>query len=67
MCNYRYEPRDIERNHEAYENAGVVAASRQVHALLKPERGRPEPGKLLTLPGLRTNRVRLSRAEREGE
>ena len=31
MCNYRYELRDIEKNHEAYENEGAVAASRQVH------------------------------------
>ena len=43
MCNYRYELKDIEKNHEAYENEGVVAASRQVHALLKLERGRSEP------------------------
>ena len=35
MCNYRYELKDIEKNHEAYENEGAVAASRQVHALLK--------------------------------
>ncbi len=33
MCNYRYELKDIEKNHEAYVNEGVVAASRQVHAL----------------------------------
>ncbi len=38
MCNYRYELKDIEKNHEAYENEGIVAASRQVHALLKLER-----------------------------
>ena len=43
MVNYRYELKDIERNHEAYANEGMVAASRQVHGLLKPERGRAEP------------------------
>ena len=53
MCNYRYELKDIEKNHEAYENEGVVAASRQVHALLKLERGRSEPSRFLQLPGLR--------------
>ena len=57
MCNYRYELKDIEKNHEAYENEGAVAASRQVHALLKskPERARPETGsRFLALSGLRT-------------
>ena len=53
MVNYRYEIKDIERNHEAYANEGAVAASRQVHAFLKAERGRPEPGKLLQIAGLR--------------
>ena len=42
MCNYRYELKDIEKNHEAYENEAAVAASRQVHNLLKLERGRSE-------------------------
>jgi malonyl-CoA decarboxylase len=65
MCNYRYEPRDIERNHEAYVNEGVVAASRQVHALLKPERTRADSSKLLQLPGLRTARARAERQERD--
>jgi malonyl-CoA decarboxylase len=51
MCNYRYELKDIEKNHEAYENEGVVAASRQVHGLLKSE-----PSRFLQLPGLRTAR-----------
>jgi malonyl-CoA decarboxylase len=57
MCNYRYEIRDIEKNHEAYTNEGTVAASRQVHALLKPERTRPEGSKLLALSRLRTGRA----------
>jgi malonyl-CoA decarboxylase len=35
MVNYRYELRDIEKNHEAYENDGTVASSKQVTALLK--------------------------------
>ena len=57
MCNYRYEPKDIEKNHEAYENDKVVSASRQVHALLKLERSRGDMSKnflqQLPLPGLR--------------
>jgi malonyl-CoA decarboxylase len=59
MCNYRYELKDIEKHHEAYENEGVVAASRQVHALLKLERGRSEPGGFL----LRTARSALGKEE----
>jgi malonyl-CoA decarboxylase len=35
MVNYRYDPKDIERNHEAYANEGVVASSRAVRSLLK--------------------------------
>jgi malonyl-CoA decarboxylase len=66
MCNYRYELNDIEKNHEAYESDGTVAASRQVHALLKskPERGRSEAGsRFLALPGLRTVKSGAGRAE----
>jgi malonyl-CoA decarboxylase len=65
MCNYRYELKDIEKNHEAYENDGIVAASRQVHALLKLERGRSEAGRFLQLPGLRTARSGQGRDESE--
>jgi malonyl-CoA decarboxylase len=57
MCNYRYELKDIEKNHEAYVNEGAVAASRHVHALLKskPDHARPETGsRFLALSGLRT-------------
>ena len=53
MVNYRYEVKDIERNHEAYANEGSVAASRQVHGFLKAERARPEGRKLLQIAGLR--------------
>jgi malonyl-CoA decarboxylase len=35
MVNYRYEPKEIERNHEEYANEGVVASSRAVRSLLK--------------------------------
>jgi malonyl-CoA decarboxylase len=35
MVNYRYDLKEIEKNHEAYVNAGTVAASRSVRALLK--------------------------------
>lgn len=65
MCNYRYELKEIEKNHEAYENEGRVAASRQVHALLKPERGRSEPGRFLQLSGLRTSRSGQVKEESE--
>lgn len=54
MCNYRYELRDIEKNHEAYVNEGTVAASRQVYTLVKTERARK--GDFLALPGLLTPR-----------
>ena len=42
MVNYRYDLRDIEKNHEAYANEGAVAASRQVHALFKRAKPRTE-------------------------
>jgi malonyl-CoA decarboxylase len=60
MVNYRYEIKDIERNHEAYANEGAVAASRQVTGLLKAERVRPEGHKLLQIAGLRTGKGRPS-------
>ena len=63
MCNYRYELKDIEKNHEAYENEGVVAASRQVHSLLKLERGRSEPSRFLQLPSLRGARSSQDKEE----
>jgi malonyl-CoA decarboxylase len=63
MCNYRYEVKDIERNHEAFADAGTVAASRQITSLLKSERPRSKAAELLALPALRT--PRLSRAPRE--
>ena len=52
MVNYRYELKQIERNHEAYVNDGEIAASRAVRALLKGrERGRPGPDQIkLPLP-----------------
>jgi malonyl-CoA decarboxylase len=41
MVNYRYDLKDIERNHEAFANAGLVAASKPVRSLLKaPEKSR---------------------------
>ncbi len=41
MVNYRYDLRDIERNHEAYVNQGSIAASKSVRALLlAPEKQR---------------------------
>ena len=35
MVNYLYELKDIESNHEAYINEGVIAASKTVRSLLK--------------------------------
>jgi malonyl-CoA decarboxylase len=35
MVNYRYELKEIERNHEAYANHGTVAAARAVRSLLR--------------------------------
>jgi malonyl-CoA decarboxylase len=41
MVNYRYDLRDIERNHEVYVNQGSVAASKSVRGLLAaPEKQR---------------------------
>jgi malonyl-CoA decarboxylase len=58
MVNYRYELKDIEKNHEAYANDGLVAASRQVHALLKRAKPRPEPTGTTTTKLLQIARLR---------
>jgi malonyl-CoA decarboxylase len=42
MVNYRYDPKEIERNHEAYANEGTVAVSRTIRSLLKV-RGKVRP------------------------
>jgi malonyl-CoA decarboxylase len=68
MVNYRYEIRDIEKNHEAYANDGVVAASRAVHGLLKLKRGqgqRPEVRKLLQIPRLRVGKAAADRRQED--
>ncbi len=49
MVNYRYEPADIEKNHEAYAQDGTVAASRAVKALL---RSAPKVKGLTAVPDL---------------
>ncbi|HEX4891817.1 MAG TPA: malonyl-CoA decarboxylase [Hyphomicrobiaceae bacterium] len=52
MVNYRYDLKEIERNHEAYANEGEVAASRAVRGLLRPP-PKPRakaPVKLLPVP-----------------
>jgi malonyl-CoA decarboxylase len=36
MVNYLYNLEEIERNHEAYANEGMIAASKPVHATLRP-------------------------------
>jgi len=41
MVNYLYEPKEIEKNHEAFANEGYVAVSRGVRNLAKPQAVRP--------------------------
>jgi malonyl-CoA decarboxylase len=68
MVNYRYDLKDIERNHEAYANDGVVAASRQVHAMLKRAKPRSEPtGTTTTTKLLQIARLRPPRAADQPE
>jgi malonyl-CoA decarboxylase len=44
MVNYRYELKEIERNHEAFANEGTIAASRAVRGLLRPPpKAKPKP------------------------
>ncbi len=51
MVNYRYEIKDIEKNHEAYANDGTIAASRAVKAQLRPQKGKGgDQGGVLMLP-----------------
>jgi malonyl-CoA decarboxylase len=58
MVNYRYEIKEIEKNHEAYANDAIVAASRAVRQLLRvPAKARKPAVRLLPLP---------SRGSREG-
>lgn len=48
MVNYRYDLKDIEKNHEAYVNEGTVVVSRAVRALLRPESRSKPPAKTET-------------------
>ncbi len=50
MVNYRYDPKEIETNHEAYANEGKVAAARAVRGLLKPPERVPVTQRLLGAP-----------------
>jgi malonyl-CoA decarboxylase len=51
MVNYSYDVKDIEKNHEAYANDGVVAASRQVRSLLRAsEKAKTDTGSRLAMP-----------------
>jgi malonyl-CoA decarboxylase len=45
MVNYRYDLRDIERNHELFANSGVIAASKTVRSYLRV----PEKSQALTV------------------
>lgn len=70
MVNYRYEIKDIEKNHEAYANDGPIACSRAVKALLRPlPKGKPSakpPGKPEELQALAAP-VHGEEKESEGE
>ena len=49
MVNYRYDLKEIERNHEAFVNDGEIAASRAVRGLLRPApKARPKPPAAIT-------------------
>jgi len=54
MVNYRYDLKEIEKNHEAYANEGTIAASRAVRALVKTRaKAKPvvaEPAEHAALP-----------------
>jgi malonyl-CoA decarboxylase len=51
MVNYRYDVKDIEKNHEAYVNNGTVAASRAVKAILRSQKAKSvEAPSVLMLP-----------------
>jgi len=60
MVNYRYEIKDIEKNHEAYANDAVVVTSRQVRQLLRaaPKLSGKAGKRLLALPS-RGSKVEL--------
>jgi malonyl-CoA decarboxylase len=60
MVNYRYDVRDIEKNHEAFANTGAVATSRQVRALLKAELSLPETDVRRRLTSARPRRTETS-------
>ena len=60
MVNYRYDLREIEKNHEAYENDGTVAAAKAVRVLVREpakvkvevvKAALPKPAPKLALPG----------------
>ena len=51
MVNYRYDLKEIERNHEAYANDGEIAASRAVRTLLRtPPKPKPKALELKPAP-----------------
>lgn len=69
MVNYRYDLKEIERNHEAYANEGEVAASRAVRALLRSPKAQPvvlEPVPVpLALPPARKGTKPTTRASKD--
>jgi malonyl-CoA decarboxylase len=57
MVNYSYDIKDIEKNHEAYANDGVIAVSRQVRSLLRTsEKAKTDTGgRSAILPRVKSN------------
>jgi malonyl-CoA decarboxylase len=50
MVNYRYDLKEIEKNHEAFANEGAIVASRAVRTLLKPLARAKPPATAVALP-----------------
>jgi malonyl-CoA decarboxylase len=51
MANYSYDIKDIEKNHEAYANDGLIAVSRQVRNLLRTsEKAKTDTGSRSAMP-----------------
>ena len=62
MVNYRYEIKDIEKNHEAYANDGTVASSKAARAWMRasPAAKPVSAAKtILALPAVTTRRTQI--------
>ena len=65
MVNYRYDLKEIERNHEAYANDGIVAASRAVRQLL-PRLAKAEAARCARCPAQQLLVPASARARQRG-